>query len=70
MRRRRIVDVKLPEPVETPEAQRDAIVWLIRKAIRLGDTRPAENCIALAYDINEEIAANEIARRRRAKEKQ
>lgn len=63
MRRRRVVNIPLPDPEEDQQAQRDAIRWLIRQAVRLGDCKSAEECVALAYDINDEIAAAEIARR-------
>lgn len=50
----------------SPEAKRDAICWLVERARDVAREHEdwAEGCIQMAYDIDAEIAADEIARRK------
>jgi hypothetical protein len=51
----------------SPEAKRDAIVWLVERAVSVAADHKdwAEGCIQMAYDIDTDIAADEIAKRKK-----
>jgi hypothetical protein len=51
---------------ESPEAKRDAISWLLDRAVNVVREHPdwAEGCIKMAYDVDEDIAAEEMGKRK------